>query len=106
MSPHAAVAVLLAAGAVSYLLRVAAVALLPVDGLPPRVRRLLDHAAPAAIAALVGSAVAAGSALPDLVARLPVLIGAAVTVVVALRRPGLVLPVVSGLVTVGVLNLL
>lgn len=105
MSPQAAVAVLLAAGVVSYALRIGAVALLPVHALPPRLRRLLDHAAPAAVAALVGSAVAAGSHVPDLLPRLPVLAGAVVTVVVAWRRPGLVLPVVSGLLVVGVLGL-
>lgn len=106
MSPAVMVGVLLVAGAVSFAMRVAAITLLPVDALPPRMRRLLDHAAPAAIAALVGSAVAAGSALPDLAARLPVLAGAVVTVAVAWRRPGLVLPVVAGLAVVGLLGLL
>jgi branched-subunit amino acid transport protein len=92
------VATLFAAGAVSWLIRVAPIApLLPTARLPAPARRLLDHAAPAAIAAMVGAGIAGGSALPDLGPRLPVLLGAVVAAVIAWRRRGLVLPVCTGL---------
>jgi branched-subunit amino acid transport protein len=59
-----AVAVLLAVGAISWLFRVAAITLLPATRLPPPVRRLLHHAVPAALAAMVGAGIAGGAALP------------------------------------------
>jgi branched-subunit amino acid transport protein len=93
----ATVLMLLAAGAVSWVLRVVAITVLPAARLPTVARRLLDHAGPAALAAMVGAAVAGGLALPDLAVRLPVLAGAAVAAIVAWRRRGLVLPVVAGL---------
>jgi branched-subunit amino acid transport protein len=96
-SPVAIVAVLLAAGAVSWVFRVAPIALLPAARLPASARRLLDHAAPAAIAAMVGAGIAGGSALSDLGLRVPVLLGAVVAAMIAWRRRGLVLPVVAGL---------
>jgi branched-subunit amino acid transport protein len=92
------VATLVAAGAVSWVLRVTPIALLPTARLPASARRLLDHAAPAAIAAMVGAGIAGGSALPDLLPRVPVLLGAVVAAVIAWRRRGLVLPVAAGLV--------
>jgi branched-subunit amino acid transport protein len=96
-SPVAIVAVLLAAGAVSWIFRVAPIALLPAARLPASARRLLDHAAPAAIAAMVGAGIAGGAALSDLGPRVPVLLGAVVAAMIAWRRRGLVLPVVAGL---------
>jgi branched-subunit amino acid transport protein len=100
MSPVTVVAVLVAAGAVSWAFRVAPITLLPAARLPATARRLLEHAAPAAIAAMVGAGIAGGLALPDLAPRLPVLVGAAVAAVIAWRRRGLILPVVAGLVVV------
>ena len=97
MSPVTVIAVLFAAGAVSWLFRVAPIALLPAARLPAWARRLLDHAAPAAIAAMVGAGIAGGSALSDLGPRVPVLLGALVAAAVAWWRRGLVLPVVTGL---------
>jgi branched-subunit amino acid transport protein len=102
----AAVAVLLGLGVVSWLFRVAAIALLPAARLPAVVRRLLDHAVPAALAAMVGAGIAGGAALPDLASRLPVLLGAAATAALAWRGRGIVLPVVVGLATTCVLSLL
>jgi branched-subunit amino acid transport protein len=102
----AAVAVLLGVGAVSWLFRVAAIALLPAARLPAVVRRLLDHAVPAALAAMVGAGIAGGAALPDLASRLPVLLGAAATAALAWRGRGIVLPVMVGLATTCVLSLL
>lgn len=98
MNPGTIVATLFAAGAVSYLFRVMPIALLPTSRLPASVRRLLDHAAPAAIAAMVGTGIAGSAALPDLGPRVPVLLGAVVAAVIAWRRRGLVLPVGAGLV--------
>lgn len=106
MSPLGVVAVLLAAGLTSWALRVGAITLLPADRLPPRARRLLDHAAPAAIAAMVGAGVAGGGSVTELASRTPLLLGALVTAVVAWRSRGLVLPVVAGLATAGLLGVL
>jgi len=97
MSPATIVAVLFAVGAVSLAFRVAPITVLPAARLPASVRRLLDHAAPAAIAAMVGTGIAGGAAVSDLGPRLPVLLGAAVAAVVAWRRRSLVLPVAAGL---------
>ncbi|GAA0944833.1 AzlD domain-containing protein [Pseudonocardia zijingensis] len=106
MNALAIVATLVAAGAVSWLLRVIPITLLPAARLPAPARRLLDHAAPAAIAAMVGAGIAGGNALPELAARLPVLLGALVAGVIAWRRRGLVLPVVAGLAVAGALTAL
>jgi branched-subunit amino acid transport protein len=97
MSPVTIIAVLFAVGAVSWVFRVTPIAILPASRLPASARRLLDHAAPAAIAAMVGAGIAGGSALPALGPRVPVLLGAVVAAVIAWRRRGLVLPVVAGL---------
>lgn len=106
MSAVTIVATLFAAGAVSWLFRVTPIALLPTARLPVSPRRLLDHAAPAAIAAMVGAGMAGGSALSDLGPRLPVLLGAVVAGVIAWRRRGLVLPVVAGLAVAVALTVL
>jgi branched-subunit amino acid transport protein len=100
-----AVVVLLAVGVISWLFRVAAITLLPATRLPPVARRLLDHAVPAALAAMVGAGLAGGAALPDLASRLPVLAGAAVTAVLAWRVRGIVLPVMAGLAAAWLLSL-
>jgi branched-subunit amino acid transport protein len=99
-----AVVVLLAVGVLSWLFRVGAITLLPATRLPPPVRRLLDHAVPAALAAMVGAGIAGGAALPDLASRLPVLAGAVVTAVLAWRMRGIVLPVMAGLAAAWVLS--
>lgn len=97
MSPEGVVAVLFGVGAVSWLLRVTAITVLPAARLPLAARRLLDHAAPAALAAVVGAGIAGGVPVADLGLRGPVVIGALVTAVLAWWRRGLVLPVVVGL---------
>jgi branched-subunit amino acid transport protein len=97
MSSVTIIAVLLAVGAASWLFRVTPIAILPAARLPASARRLLDHAAPAAIAAMVGAGIAGGSTLSALGPRMPVLLGAVVAAVIAWRRRGLVLPVVAGL---------
>ena len=101
-----AVVVLLGVGVLSWLFRVGAITLLPATRLPPPVRRLLDHAVPAALAAMVGAGIAGGAALPDLASRLPVLAGAVVTAVLAWRVRGIVLPVMAGLAAAWVLGVL
>ncbi|MGQ0577270.1 MAG: AzlD domain-containing protein [Pseudonocardia sp.] len=103
MSTVTLATVLLAVGLVSWVFRAAAITLLPAARLPAAVRRLLEHAAPAAIAAMVGAGIAGGAALPDLGARLPVLVAAAVAALLAWRRRGLVLPVLAGLAAAWVL---
>lgn len=67
---------------------------------------MLDHAAPAAIAAMIGAGIAGGVAVPELATRTPLLLAALVTAVIAWRRGGLVLPVVAGLATATLLTLL
>lgn len=106
MSPGAVAAVLLAVGLVSWVFRTAAITLLPAARLPATARRLLEHAAPAAIAAMVGAGIAGGAALSDLAPRLPVLAAATVTAVLAWRHRGLVLPVLAGLAVAWALTLL
>jgi branched-subunit amino acid transport protein len=101
-----AVAVLLAAGAVSWALRIAVITLWPAPRLPAAVRRVLAHAAPAAIAAILGAGIAGGAALPDLASRMPVLAGAVVTAAFAWWRRGLVLPVAAGLLAAWALSAL
>ena len=101
-----AVVVLLGVGVLSWLFRGGAITLLPATRLPPPVRRLLDHAVPAALAAMVGAGIAGGAALPDLASRLPVLAGAVVTAVLAWRVRGIVLPVMAGLAAAWVLSVL
>jgi pimeloyl-ACP methyl ester carboxylesterase len=59
VSAVATVAVLLAAGIVSWLLRIAAITLWPAPRLPAAVHRVLAHAAPAAIAAMAATPAAA-----------------------------------------------
>jgi len=100
------VAVLLAAGMVSWILRIAAITVFPAPRLPPLARRLLDHATPAALAAMVGVGIAGGAAAPGLASRLPVLLGVVVTAVLARRRRGLVLPVGAGLAVAWVVAVL
>ena len=101
-----AVAVLLAVGAVSWLFRVAAITFLPAARLPSAARRLLDHAVPAALAAMVGAGIAGGTAVADLASRLPVLFCAVVTAVLAWRMRGIVLPVMAGLAVAWALSAL
>ena len=66
-------AVLLAVGAISWLFRVGGDHPAARHPAAAAVRRLLDHAVPAALAAMVGAGIAGGAALPDLASRLPVL---------------------------------
>jgi branched-subunit amino acid transport protein len=106
VSVVATVAVLVAAGLVSWLLRIAAITLWPAPRLPAAVHRVLTHAAPAAIAAVLGAGIAGGAALPDLAVRAPVLVGALVTAGLAWWRRGLVLPVVAGLLAAWALTAL
>jgi len=106
VSGVATVAVLLAAGVVSWLLRIAAITLWPAPRLPAAVHRVLAHAAPAAIAAMLGAGIAGGAAVPDLASRAPVLVGALVTAGLAWWRRGLVLPVVAGLLAAWALSAL
>lgn len=104
MNATAILVALLAVGATSYLMRIAAITLVPASRLPAAVRRALGHAGPAAIAAMVGTGVAAGASLPDLAVRLPTLAGALVAGLVAWRWRGILLPVVAGLATVAGLS--
>ena len=78
-----------------------AITLLPAGRSPTTVRRHLEYAA--AIAAMVGAGVSGGVPLPEMRTRLPVLIGATATALVAWRRRGLVLPVAAGLLITGAL---
>lgn len=76
---------------------------MPAARLPAGARRVLDHAAPAAIAAMVGTGIAGGAAVTELAARTPLLAAALVTATIAWYRKGLVLPVLAGLATAALL---
>jgi branched-subunit amino acid transport protein len=96
--------VLLALGgavAVSWLLRVLVITLLPASRLPERVRRTLPDLGPAVFAALVAAALLGGPGAPN-----PSLVaGVAVTGLVAWRTSRVGLSTAAGLATVALLAL-
>jgi branched-subunit amino acid transport protein len=85
-----------AAAAVTWLLRILPITVVPAGKLPSAVQRSLPHVAPAVLAALVAAAVlsAPAGATPAF------LTGALVTALVAWRTHGVVLPMVAGLIAV------
>ena len=97
-------AVLLAVGAVSWLFRVGAIALLPATRLPSAARRLLDHAGPPPSPRWWAPGSQAVSRCPTWRPGCRCLLGAAVTAALAWRRRGIVLPVAAGLAATWVLS--
>lgn len=94
--------VLLLAAAVTWVLRVSFITLLPAARLPARVRRALDDAAPAVMAAIVGTHVAHGEGPAGLLS-LPTL-AAAITAVIAWRIGNLAASAAGGVVIFGLLQ--
>jgi branched-subunit amino acid transport protein len=90
------------AAAVTWLLRVLLITVLPAGQLPASVRRTLPHVGPAVLAAVVAAALVGG---PGGVDR-AFLAGAVVTGVVAWRWGGVVVATACGLGTVALLHLL
>ena len=89
-----------AAAAVTWLLRVLPITVVPATRLPTAVQRSLPHVAPAVLAALVAAAVvgAPAGATPAF------LTGALVTGLLAWRTHGIVLPMAAGMTTVAVVG--
>ena len=83
--------VLLGSGVVTWLLRVGFIVLLPARRLPAGLRRILDHAAVAALAALLATALTRESGPGWLLTPSPVLVAAVAAGLVAwhTRRMGL-----------------
>lgn len=91
-------------GVVSWLFRVAFIALAPQGHVPPALSRGLKHAAPAAFAALVALAVTHAARGADGFAGWPVLAAAGVTLAVALRSRHVLLTLVAGAVAATVFS--
>jgi branched-subunit amino acid transport protein len=83
-------------GAVSWLFRVAFIAVAPHGQVPPTLVRALRHAAPAAFAAIVGVAVSDMARGSGELAGWPVVAATIVTLVVALRTRHVLLTLVAG----------
>lgn len=97
--------VLLASSLLTWVLRVGLIALVPARRLPERIRRLFDHAAGAALAALLGTVLAAQGGALVLVTPSAVLAATAAGVLVAwcTRRMGLT--IIAALATYWLLQL-
>lgn len=98
-------AVLLASTLITWLLRVGFIAILPARRLPGGVRRLLDHAAIAALAALLGTALAGQGGALVLVTPSPVLGATAAGVLVAWRTRRMGLTIGAALAVLWLLQL-
>ncbi|MHC1558800.1 AzlD domain-containing protein [Actinomycetospora sp. C-140] len=77
--------IMLGAAAATYALRVLLITVVPARRLPPALRRGLGHLAPAALAALVATALVGHRGLGALVTLSPAHVGLAVAALVALR---------------------
>jgi branched-subunit amino acid transport protein len=89
---------LLGAAAATYVLRAVLIVLVPAHRLPAVLRRALGHLAPAALAALVATAVVGHRGLPALAVPGPVhltLVALAVAALVAWRTRNPALPVLA-----------
>jgi branched-subunit amino acid transport protein len=95
--------VLLLAAAVTWLLRISLITLIPAGGLPARFHRALDDVGPAVMAALVVTYLAHGQGIAGLV--LSDLLAALVAAVVAWRTRGISATVVVGVAAAGLLRL-
>ena len=96
--------VLLLAAAVTWLLRVSFITLVPAARLPARVHAALDDVAPAVMAALVVTHLAHGEGISGFVAA--DVAAAAIAAGVAWRTRHLAATVLTGVVAAGVLRLL
>jgi len=100
------VVALLLVGVVSWAMRVLPVTVLPTGRLPVTLQRVLVHAGPAALAAMVATALAAdGGGLTALVVPSPMLVATLVSGFVAWRTRRLGLTVVVGILTLWVVEL-
>lgn len=88
-----------AGGLVSWLMRVAFIALIPVGRIPKNLTGVLQHASPAAFAALAAAAVSSTEAGPGPLSGWPVVAATLTTLVVARRAPHSVLILVVGATT-------
>jgi branched-subunit amino acid transport protein len=98
--------VLFASGLLTWMLRVGFIVILPARRLPSGVRRLLDQAAIAALAALLGTALAGQGGPLVLVTPSPVLGAAVAGLLVAWRTRRMGLTVVAAVAVLWLLQLL
>ena len=98
------VLVFLAGGFVSWLLRVAFIALVPSGHPPAVIVRLLRYAAPAAFASLVAASVHTASTGAGPLAGWPVVVATAITLFVAWRWRHVLLTLAAGAVAVTLLT--
>jgi branched-subunit amino acid transport protein len=89
---------LLAGVAVTYVMRIAFITLVPADRLPERVRDAMDDVGPAAMAAIIATHLAHGGSPAGSLA--PTLIGVVVASAVAWRTGNLAATVATGIATV------
>jgi branched-subunit amino acid transport protein len=87
---------LLGAGVLSWMMRLAFITLLPASKLPPRARRFLDHGVVAIPAALVATSLAGPGGASALVVPSPTLLALLVSGVVAWRTEHLAGTVAAG----------
>lgn len=97
--------VLLASTIVTWLLRVGLILIVPARRLPEGVRKLLDHGATAALAALLGTALARDGGPLVLVTPSPVLGATLAGVLVAWRTRRMGLTIAAALVALWLLRL-
>lgn len=97
--------VLLAAAAITWLLRIGFIVIVPAHHLPEQIRRSLDNAALAALAALVGTALAHGGGAAALVRFTPELLAAIAAGIVAWRTRRLGFTVVVGIAVMAAVDL-
>lgn len=97
--------VLLTSTLLTWLLRVGFIVILPARRLPNGIRRLLDHAAIAALAALLGTALAGQGGALVLVTPSPVLGAALAGVLVAWRSRRMGLTIVVAIAVLWLLQL-
>lgn len=98
------VAILAAGGLVSWLLRVAFIALAPAGDPPAAVARGLRHAAPAAFAALIAVSVSDAARSSGDLRGWPVLAATAVTALVARRTRRVALTLLAGVLAITALT--
>jgi branched-subunit amino acid transport protein len=89
------VIVMLGAAAATYALRVVLITVVPAHRLPAALRRALAHLAPAALAALIATAVVGHRGLPALLVPGPMHAALAVAALVAWRVRNPALPVLA-----------
>jgi branched-subunit amino acid transport protein len=101
-----AVTALLVGAALTWLLRVGLIAVVPAERLPAPVREALPHAGPAVLAALVVGALVHGGGLPALLVPTPAHAALLLAALVARRTRNLAAPMAAAVLVVLAADLL